>query len=768
MKRETASYITEKLVERRWLLLAIAGLLAIISYPIGGQLALDRSIDTMFAANDPLLPPYHHLKETFQGNDMILCVYEDHDFLKADHSGMQRAESIAKRLEKVDGVRGALTLGRPLGPRVVEKDNAVAEDVRNLFEGFTHGQDEKTVCIALILKADKQTTEERMATIDGIRAVVADLPDGMSGGVVTGEPVMLDDAFRLVEADGQRLFWLTTVLLSLIILVSFRSLRWVLIPVLVVQLALLLTRGTLALAGIKMTMVSSMLTAVVTVVGIATAIHIIVRFREGRLSGLSPKEAFARASRRLVAPIFWACFTDAIGFSALMAANVAPVRDFGFMMAVGTGMVFVSVILLVPGLALLFEEGDNSPSKMWGESTLGRQLQGLLRLSQNHAGGIALSLVILVAFSIFGMSRLQLETDFTKNFRSDSDLVKAYELVETNLGGAGLCDIVLPAPESLDWDYLKKIITLENRLRKQVQVENEEGESEPGLTKIVSIADVLDSVSPFDIGRMRPFLRRGAVNAALGIMHTRIPAFYEAMYSQNPEDGQHYYRIMMRVKERQPSEQKLAIIKQIKEVCASQFANAAVEEKPQVTGYFVLLTNLINGILQDQWRTFTVALMGIGMTMFVAMRSFRMALIALVPNALPILLVNGFMGGFGIKANLGAAMIAAVSVGLSVDSSIHYLFAYRRARRDGFSVGDSLEQVQDTVGRALVFSTIALIVGFTGLAISDFIPTVYFGTLVSLAMLGGMLGNLLWLPALIRLTESDRPAEIEAATSVGL
>ena len=126
-----------------------------------------------------------------------------------------------------------------------------------------------------------------------------------------------------------------------------------------------------------------------------------------------------------------------------------------------------------------------------------------------------------------------------------------------------------------------------------------------------------------------------------------------------------------------------------------------------------------------------------------------LAVVALVPNALPILIVTGLMGWLGLKINMGAAMIAAVSLGLSIDSSIHYLSTFRRARDEGRSLDDALAAAHQTVGRAMVFSTLALIVGFSVLCTSQFVPTIYFGVLVSLSMLGGLAGNLIVLPALL-------------------
>ncbi len=751
-----AEIVTRFLIRRRGWLLLLAGVAAIAAYFPASSLSLDRSIETMFAKNDPLLPPYRRLKRTFGGNDVVLCVYDDPDLLREDEIGIKRLERIGKQLLEIPGVGGILTLQLLLGDRIVDPDSSVSEDMRNLFVGYTHGADSRTTSIACMLLPADETGVSRQDTVDLLRAEMKRLPDGLEPGIIAGEPVMMVDAFRFIERDGKRLVTATTLLLALIILVSFRSLRWVAIPILVVQLALLLTRGILAISGVQLTMVSSMLTAVVTVIGVATVIHVIVRFREGRTSGMSPMAALIRSGRLLAGPIFWACVTDAVGFGALMAAGVAPVRDFGLMMALGALMVFVSAGLLIPGLALLGKDWA-SPRQLWGERFIDTQLQRFVSTAQDRPYLVGASLVGIFVFALMGIAQLEIETDFTRNFRSHTSIVRSYELVESKLGGAGVCDIILPAPDRLNWSYMQGVRRLQNRLQTEVLVENEQQSTEPGLTKVISLADAVICASPLELDRMSRRRREWFLRTGLKVMHDRIPSFYDALYGEDPDHpGRYSYRIMLRAKERQPAEQKLSIIHQVEAICEEVELPGA---GPQVTGYFVLLTNLVAGMLRDQWLTFAIALAGIGLTMVVALRSIRLALIALVPNAVPILMVNGLMGWLGLKVNMGAAMIAAVSVGLSIDSSIHYLTAYRRSRAKGHSLRESLEQIQRTVGRALVFSTLALIVGFSVLAISEFIPTVYFGVLISLAMLGGLVGNLLWLPMLIRLTETvDVPA----------
>src|SRR5439155_2001519 len=181
------------------------------------------------------------------------------------------------------------------------------------------------------------------------------------------------------------------------------------------------------------------------------------------------------------------------------------------------------------------------------------------------------------------------------------------------------------------------------------------------------------------------------------------------------------------------------------------------ESRADITGFFVLLTNLIESIIRDQWITFAVASVGIMAMVWIGFRSWKYAVVAMIPNAVPIYMVMGLLGWLGLKMNMGAAMSAAVSMGSSVDSSVHYYSAFRRERRAGKSVHVALAACQQSVGLAMIFSTVALIVGFGVLVSSQFVPTIYFGALMSLAMLGGMLGNLIVLPLLLLWTERDEP-----------
>lgn len=742
------------LLAGRWPLLALALLAAAVCALPASHVKFDRSIENMFAPDDPLLPPYRHLKSIFGGNEVVLAVYADPQLLAEDRAGIERLQKISRELKDTPGVRDVLSLAEvdtvldkvalAVGMMqssdvpeqgIVDTQSPLARRFLKLFEGYTHGHDGRTAAVICMLEPHESPGVSREETVSQLR----DKIERLAGGTVAGEPVMVADGFRYVEEDGERLGWTSTILLSLVLLICFRSLRWMVLCVAVVQLALLATRSALVLSGLRLSMVSSMLTAIVTVVGVATVMHLIVRFREGRRAGLTPPQAFVLTAALLAVPVFWAIVTDAVGFSSLLVASVGPVRDFGLMMAVGALFVLVSVVLIAPGLTLIGASGAGV-GQAWIDRAVNRRLTGSVSWLLRRPKTILLAVLALSGVGAAGAYRLEIETDFTKNFREGSRIVRAYEIIETDLGGAGIWDLYLPAPPSLDFGYLLQVRRLEARLAAELSA-GEDGQ-QPAV-RTVSIADAVWAATP-NLERKRILTRTATVSASVAAMRAHMPTFTAALHAEDPQAPENfYYRIMLRSAERQSAAEKKHLIETVSRLAREEFPEA------EVTGFFVLLTNLIQSILRDQWLAFSLATGGIAVCMLFAFRSLRYAAVAMVPNVLPILTVTGLMGWAGFKINMGAAMIAAVSMGLSVDSSIHYIQAFLRARRSGRSVAEAIGDVQQTVGYAMILSTFALVAGFAVLATSEFVPTIYFGVLVSLAMLGGLAGNLVLLPLLL-------------------
>lgn len=745
------------IVAVRWPLFGVAVLLAVCAWPAAHRVTFDRSIENMFAPNDPLLVTYRTLEEQFGESEIVMAVYEDAGLLARDGGGIQRLTDVETQLRQVPGVRDILSLAGvnralnyahplqslvPGGEKhvaIVDPDSQLSAAYRDMFQGYTHNAKGDIAALVCMLEPEHATPVPRSETIDQLRTLMEQQPNGM----IAGEPVMVIEGFRYLDRDGQRLGWATTTLLAIAIIFCFRSVRWVIIPLVVVRLALLLTEASIVWLDLRLSMVSSMLAAIVTVVGVAVVVHIIVRFRLVRAMGLDKQQALIESGRLLIVPVFWSSATNGFGFVSLMMAGVGPVRDFGLMTAISCVWVLVCVILVIPSLAL-WGRFDTDPRQAWGDQLLGGELDRLVHVPTARVTRWVAAISLLIAVSVIGMTRLEIETDFTRNFRRGSTIVSAYTFIENNLGGAGVWDIMIPAPDKLDDAYVRRVVDFERALR-AVTIRSDDGQQVAGLTKVLSLIDGIEAAG------INPLLERIPPELKAKGMAVTMPHFVKSLRTDFHEPGrQQYLRIMLRAREQQSAAEKEQLITRVTAVAEQYFPATAETPPAQVTGYYVLLTNLINSILRDQWTCFAVATVGVGIMIAVAFRSLTLALVALVPNVLPIFIVLGTMGWLGFKVNMGAAMIAAVSMGLSVDSSIHYLSFFLRARAAGMSVTEAISDVQQSVGRSATYSTIALMVGFLALCGSQFVPTIYFGCLVSLAMLGGLLGNVVVLPLLLR------------------
>jgi predicted RND superfamily exporter protein len=739
-KQHITRAVVDWLIAWRWSLLLVGLATGAIAFWPAQKLQFDQSIENMFAPSDPLLEPYRKLTRTFGGNEVVLAAYVDPELLTL--AGIERLEKLTQALGGVPGVVVVQSLATtPLGPGIANRANPLAGRLLELFEGYTVGADRRTAAVVCILKAG-QAAVARRETIDALRAII----DLYPRGTLAGEPVMIVDGFRYLESDGRLLFSLSTALLIAVILFSFRSLRWVLIPIAVVQWTAWTTQALLVALELRLSMVSSMLSAIITVVGVATVMHITVRYREERARGLGPTAAFRAAGIALATPIMSACLTDTVACASLLLARVGPVQDFGLMTAIGLTLVLASLILLLPGMTLIGRV-DRDPKRSWGEDNLDFGLSRSIDAVERRPWILGAVTALITVLGVIGSARLEIESDFTKNFRAGSPLVASYEFVEESLGGAGVWDLLLPAPAELDAAYLARVEKLEEQLR-AIEVGADGDPSEQGVTKAFSLADVVAAVSPVSLQTLAQ-MPRGLTATALAAMRSYMGDAYQTLHARDPNTGQYVYRVLLRSKERQPAEQKKQLIAAVTRLARQSFEGTD-DEAPQTTGFFVLLTNLIDSLLRDQWITFCAATAGMWLVMLLVFRSATLATLGLVPNVLPVFIMMGLLGWLGIALNMGAAVIAAFSMGLSVDATVHYIVDFQRARRAGLSHRQALDSAQHSAGRAAFFSTLALIAGFSALCTSEFVPTIYFGALTAITMVFGFFGNIIVLPLLLR------------------
>jgi uncharacterized protein len=761
----------------RWTLLACSAAILAIVWPWTHAVQFDRRIESLLPASDPVVQAFSRMREQLGGSDSVVVVWQEPELLASDGHGVKRLATIVQQLNDLDEVAGTLSLveldqalkmmGAGQTFPILMPEQPISVIFRELFAGYTHSLDGQWAGIVVLFHREA----DHATTIDKIRDRVQHEMSDQEVAYIVGEPAIIVEGFSLLESDGERLSHTILFLLSVVLLVILRRTSWIIAIVLVVLWSRWLTRAILATSGIRLTMISGMLDAVLTVIAVATVIHLALRYTS-EASRTGPRVAAEKTWRGLLPPIVWSLLTTAVGFGSLAFSTIIPVRQFGWMMALGTAVVFVGVLLICPAFL-----GPPWASITHSTTSENRRLQrGLLQTLgwvKSHALTTISTAVFATLLSFVGLSRLQVETNFLHNFRNDSQIVRSYEVVEKHFGGAGVWDIILPAPERLNNAYIRLVFELEQELR------SIEADSGMKLTKVLSLADA--DLAAKSQSRL---LAIAGPTVRLKGMQLAIPSFYEALVSSQSPPGQSLFRILLRSNEQATASEKLQLISQV-EACVARHLGSDEWKKvvdgvpepspattgaggaelsspsplPQasstepgianVTGYYVLLTRLVAGLLSDQWSSFFIASVGIVLCVRMATGHWDLALAATVPSVLPILLVLGSLGYLGVRINLGAAMIAAVSVGLSIDGSIHYLHTYQIARNNGHRPRQALQRAQRSTGLAVSVATIALAIGLLTLVTSPLKPTAAFGLLSGVTLLAGLAGNLILLPALI-------------------
>ena len=745
--------LVEQLVRRRLPILAVAVLLAAFAAGPASRLSFDQSIESMYAEDDRHLEAFRTSRDLFGGDEFVVVAYRDPTLLdiethRLDPDAGEALTEFADRLSAVPGVKSASTqhLADAMRFGLARRVPAIRRKIVEMVEGVLIGSDGETTAIVLRLQTEVPGEPGVMPRAETFRRI-RDLAAGHDPPAhVVGEPLQVQDMFRYVEQDGGTLFWWSLGLLAVVLWVLFRSRRWIVLPLAVVLVAIVWTEVLLVASGMRLSMVSSMLNSLVTIIGVATVTHVAVQYGHQRRS-LSPSAALVRTLVVLAPPVFWAGATTAIGFAALLSSTITPVRSFGVMMALGTAMVLAAATCLLPGGTLLLARDDSDVIRRDDDGFLVRGLGSLADRVVRFPGVVVAGAVAVVLAATLGLTWLRVETDFSENFRADSDIRVALDFVESRLGGAGNWEVNFAAPEKLTEEYLARVAVLAERLEELAgQPESKLPDGRRRLTKVVSLTGGLKLVPKL------PFVTN-TLEKRLKYLDRFEPEFRSSLH--NPELRR--MRIVLRGLEKQQAGDKRQLIGRVEQLAREVFPSEVPGERPaEATGLFVLLTYLMESLLRDQAVSFVLAAVGITSMMTLAFGSLRIGLVALVPNLFPIVVVIGVMGWLGLPINIATAMIASVSLGLTVDSSIHYIAGFRRARAGGLDVDAALAATHQGVGRAVVYANAALIVGFSVLTLSHFVPLIYFGILVSVAMAGGVAGNLVLLPVLLRWIE--RPA----------
>lgn len=578
-----------------------------------------------------------------------------------------------------------------------------------------------------------------------------------------GVPMIAVDSIAFIRADLVTFGVAVGGFIILILAAAFRRWHWVVLPVVTCAATVIAMVGLLGLLGWPVTVVSSNFVSLLLILNLALVVHLIVRYRE--LHQLHPDHdqftlVQATVHSKFV-PCLYTVLTTMVAFGSLLVSGIRPVIDFGWMMVIGLGIAFVLSFTLFPAAVMLLKAGQ--PAR-------------LLNLTGSVTGALATTvtrwpaatIVVAAALGVAGLSgalQLSVENRFIDYFKKSTEIHQGMRLIDEKLGGTTPLDVLVDAPPAApeedagDDDYALDFLDdlesdagiastsywLNSSRLPEVQRIHDYLESLPATGKVMSIATAMDMFAALEP-------RVASEDFYLSVFYRRLPdVVKEALFDPYLSDDGNQLRFSVRIYESSKDLERDALLEEIQRHIAEEMGYGT--EQVRLTGMMVLYNNMLQSLFRSQILTLGVVFGAIMLMFLVLFRSWRYAALGLLPNLLSAALVLGLMGWARISLDLMTVTIAAITIGIGVDNTIHYIHRYREELEGRGDAWDAVARCHASIGRALYYTTVTIVLGFSVLALSAFKPTIYFGLLTGLAMTAALLANMTLLPALLASTE---------------
>ncbi len=558
----------------------------------------------------------------------------------------------------------------------------------------------------------------------------------------------------------------------------FRKLRWVLLPMSCCLISVSVLVGYLGFLDWPVTVVSSNFVSLLLIITLSLTIHLIVRYRilNEQCPGSDQKTLVRETMRDMVKPCFYTAVTTIVAFGSLMVSDIRPVIDFGWMMTIGIVFAFGLNFIYFPAVLVLLKP-ENA---VWRPDATQSFTRGLAGFTINHAKPILVACVLVAVLGGIGIAQLEVENRFIDHFKSTTEIYRGMELIDTKLGGTMPLDFVLDADDRFSAlsdktqdvddpfddpfsgeDADESISYWFNGYQLgQIEAIHDYLESLPEVGKVLSLATGLKVLRQLNDGRMPEDYELAFVSKAMpdAVKAALIDPYLSA-------DGRHT-RVTMRLIESAPTLKRKELIEHIRTYLVEK--RDGIEANVHPTGMAVLYNNLLQSLFESQILTIGAVFVSIFVMFMVFFRSVVLAILAMAPNVLAASSVLGFMGWWGIPLDIMTITIAAITVGIAVDDAIHYVHRFQVEFAKCRTYRETILACHGSIGRAIYYTSLTVTVGFSILAFSSFIPTIYFGVLTGLAMMVALMGNLTLLAALIMLVKPLGPERArEAVVGIG-
>ena len=587
-------------------------------------------------------------------------------------------------------------------------------------------------------------------TLDNPESQISSLPKIHLGGI----PMIADDMMSFIKSDiivfGAGVFFFIVCTLWFI----FRNVLWIFIPLQSCFFSVIIMVGLLGLVGWKVTVISSNFIALMLILTMAMNIHMSVRYLQFKKENpdILNTEAILWTSKKMFWPILYTVLTTICAFLSLIFSDIKPIIDFGWMMTVGLIVSLTVTFTLLPATLNIL----NKKNTDYKDEKKSKITSFLSDVAQKKTKTIFVSTFIAIVISIIGITKLEVENSFINYFDKETEIYKGMKLIDDELGGTTPLDIIVKFPDSEetektdddfdDWDDENgdkdddKYWFTRNKIDKITKI-HDYLENLEEVGKVISFASMVRVAEDLNDGKKLQGLE-------MGVLYTKLPSSIKKdiidpyISIENNEA-----RISLRILDSRENLRRNELIKKINYDLENQIG--LDKEEFKLAGVLILFNNLLQSLFKSQILTLGVVMAGITAMFLILFRNITLSLIGVVPNFMAAFLILGIIGLLEIPLDMMTITIAAITIGIAVDNSIHYIYRFKEEFKKIKDYNKTLEKCHNTVGVAIVNTSITIVFGFSILVLSNFIPTIYFGIFTGLAMLLAMISVLTLLPKLI-------------------
>ncbi len=785
-------------------------------------LVIDASSDTLILEGDKDLAYTQLINSRYYSSDFLILAYTPKENLFSEKT-LNNIESISSNLMKLNSVSSVVSIlnvpillspPKPISellqsiPTIKSKDldlNLVKNEFVNspIYKDNLVSRDFKTTAIVINLKEDiyfnslrdernklriKQSKNlldgnenqklktiqntykihkelskiKNEKTIKNIRNII--MPYQRNEVIFLGGLSMItNDVVNYVKKD-LKIFGISILLFLVISLVIiFRQLRWVLIPLITCSFSVIITAGILGIFGWDITIISSNFISLQLIFTMAIIVHLTVKYRElyTFYPNFSQKELLIETVSSMAKPCFYTVLTTIVGFSSLVFSGLLPVINFGWMMSIGIIISLISAFILFPILQIYLKK--ISPNLYFEKKV---PLPKYFADLSNFIGKKVIVITFLIlTIGVLGIAQLKVENSFIDYFKNNSEIYKGMKLIDEKLGGTTILDITIDLDENIqndvfieeqddfaddEFDFLdeeseffndsSKLFFTSSKMELITKI-HDYLDSQPEIGKVMSLATLLKVGKLLNNGNDLDIIQ-------LALLYSELPEKYKkTIISPYVSIENNQAKITVRIIDSMPKLRRNELLERLK-LEIPDVANIS-SKKVHYSNVLILYNNMLQSLFKSQILTIGSVIILLFLMFLVLFRSIKTSLIALLPNVISIGLVLGFMGWFKIPLDMMTITIAAISMGIAVDNTIHYIYRYKYELTMDNNYSLAMRRTHMSIGFAMYYTSVTIIIGFCILVFSNFIPSIYFGLLTSLAMLMALLSSLILLPQLL-------------------